>query len=70
VPAGRVRRRQRRQPGGQRSRTCGTAKVYIDGAFVKEVQLSQKYPIEGYQKTVFRADGLTNTVVDAFDVHG
>jgi hypothetical protein len=72
--------------GCRKGSAGGTAKVYIDGAFVKEVQLSQNYPIEGYQKTVFRADGLANTahtikievvntdgsyvVVDAFDVHG
>jgi hypothetical protein len=62
----------------------GVANVYIDGAFVKEVKLNQSYPIEGYQMTVFRADGLANSqhtlmiqvtntdgsyvVVDAFDV--
>lgn len=62
----------------------GVANVYIDGALVKEVKLNQSYPIEGYQMTVFRADGLApgphvlviqvmNTdgsyvVVDAFDV--
>jgi hypothetical protein len=51
---------------------------------VKEIKLNQSYPTEGYQMTIFRADGLspgahtlmiqvTNTdksyvVVDAFDV--
>lgn len=63
----------------------GTANIYIDGAFVKKVQLSQNYPVEGYQMTIFRANGLANgphdlkievvntdgsyIVVDAFDVH-
>ena len=63
---------------------AGVANVYIDGVFMKEVKLNQSYPTEGYQMTVFRADGLTpgphtlvvqvmNTdgsyvVVDAFDV--
>lgn len=63
----------------------GTAKVYLDDVFVKEVRLNQNYPVEGYQITAFRVDGLTNgahqlklevvntngsyIVVDAFDVH-
>lgn len=63
----------------------GTAKVYLDDVFVKEVRLNQNYPVEGYQITAFRADGLANgahtlklevintngsyIVVDAFDVH-
>jgi hypothetical protein len=62
----------------------GTAKIYIDDVFVKQVQLSQNYPTEGYQMTIFRQDGLPNgphalkvevvntdgsyIVVDAFDV--
>lgn len=70
--------------GCRKGSAGGTAKVYVDGAFVKEVRLSETYPIEGYQMTVFRADGLApgqhtlkievvNTngsyvVVDAFDV--
>jgi hypothetical protein len=49
------------------------------------VRLGQDYPVEGYQMTIFRKDGLANTqhtlqvkvtntdqsyvVVDAFDVH-
>jgi hypothetical protein len=64
---------------GQRGRT---AKVFADGTLAGEVRLAESYPIEGYQKTVFRADGLTNgthttievtntdgayVVVDAFD---
>jgi hypothetical protein len=70
--------------GCQKGSAGGVANVYIDGAFVKEVKLNQSYPIEGYQMTVFRADGLVNgphvltiqvtntdgsyVVVDAFDV--
>ncbi len=64
-------------------RNIGRAWVYIDGAFVKEVNMKRLEPIEGFQRTVFRADGLTNgphtltvepvgggtIVVDAFDVH-
>ena len=61
----------------------GRAWIYIDGAFVEEVNIKRLEPIEGFQRTVFRADGLTNgphtlavepvgggtIVVDAFDVH-
>jgi hypothetical protein len=70
--------------GCEKGSAGGVANVYLDGAFVKEVKLNQSYPIEGYQMTVFRADGLANTqhtlviqvtntdgsyvVVDAFDV--
>jgi hypothetical protein len=62
----------------------GTANIYIDDKLQKQVRLSQDYPIEGYQMTIFRADGLPNgphalkievvntdgsyIVVDAFDV--
>jgi hypothetical protein len=46
--------------GCEKSSAGGTARVYIDGAFMQEVRLHQSYPIEGYQMTVFRADGLTN----------
>ena len=62
----------------------GTVDVFIDGVFRQQVNLYKAYPIEGYQMTVFRADGLrqgphtielkvvsTNeayVVVDAFDV--
>lgn len=62
----------------------GTARIYIDGAFVEEVRNHRSVPIEGFQHTIFRADGLTDgphtlmievvtdgayIVVDAFDVH-
>ncbi|HUP30053.1 MAG TPA: hypothetical protein VM122_07770 [Usitatibacter sp.] len=62
----------------------GTADVFIDGVFQQRVVLNENYPIEGYQMTVFRKEGLpygphtlnlqvVNTngsyvVVDAFDV--
>ena len=64
--------------------SIGRAKIYIDGALVEEVNMWRPVPIEGYQRTIFRADGLTNgphtltievvssgsfVVVDAFDVH-
>ncbi len=70
--------------GCRKGSAGGTADVFIDGALVQQVRLSETYPIEGYQMTVFRADGLApgphtlevkvvNTngayvVVDAFDV--
>ncbi len=70
--------------GCQKGSAAGVGRVSIDGVFIREVQNNQNYPIEGYQMTVFRADGLspgahtltievTNTngaylVVDAFDV--
>ena len=71
--------------GCEKSSAGGTANVYIDGVLVQEVRLQESYPVEGYQKTVFRVDGLTPgphtlrvevistnssyVVVDAFDVH-
>jgi hypothetical protein len=71
--------------GCEKSSAGGRARIYLDGAFVKEVSLYRPIPIEGYQRTIFRADGLTNgphtltlevmstngayVVVDAFDVH-
>jgi hypothetical protein len=70
--------------GCEKGSAGGTADVSIDGVFQKQVSLNQNYPVEGYQMTVFRADGLSpgahtlqvkvvsNTgsyvVVDAFDV--
>jgi len=44
--------------GCQKSSAGGMAKVYIDGVFMKEIRMTQRYPIEGYQMTVFRQDGL------------
>jgi hypothetical protein len=71
--------------GCEKGSAGGVADVSIDGVFQKTVKLNQSYPVEGYQMTVFRADGLTNgphklevkvtntdgsyVVVDAFDTH-
>jgi len=71
--------------GCEKGSAAGVADIYLDGVFQKEQKLFQQYPIEGYQMTIFRADGLTNgphtlmikvvnidgsyVVVDAFDVH-
>jgi hypothetical protein len=70
--------------GCEKDSAAGVADIYLDGAFVKEQKLYQGYPIEGYQMTIFRQDGLSNgphtlmikvvnidgsyVVVDAFDV--
>ena len=72
--------------GCRKGSAGGTARIYIDGNVAGEVQLSENYPIEAYQKPVFRIDGLADTahtlvievisntgsyvVVDAFDVVG
>ncbi|HEU4646233.1 MAG TPA: hypothetical protein VFS80_11805, partial [Burkholderiales bacterium] len=68
---------------GLRKHTTGRANVYLDGDFVEQINAYLDPPIEGYQHTVFRADGLTPgthtltlesassgsfIVVDAFDV--
>jgi len=72
--------------GCEKGSAGGVANVFIDGSLVKQgIRLTQTYPIEGYQMTVFRQDGLANgphtimvqvintdgsyVVVDAFDVH-
>jgi hypothetical protein len=70
--------------GCEKDSAAGVADIYLDGAFVKQQKLFQQYPIEGYQMTIFRQDGLSNgphtlmikvanidgsyVVVDAFDV--
>ena len=70
--------------GCQKGSAGGVADVFIDGVFQAQVNLNQNYPIEGYQMTVFRKDGLpygphtlmikvvstsgSYVVVDAFDV--
>jgi hypothetical protein len=46
--------------GCEKASAGGSANVYIDGVFVREVRLRERYPIEGYQMTVFRQDGLAN----------
>jgi hypothetical protein len=38
----------------------GIANVYLDGVFVKQIDTFEPSPIEGYQNTIFRADGLAN----------
>jgi hypothetical protein len=68
---------------GCRKHSTGRARVFLDGVFVEEINTFEPPPIEGYQHTVFRADGLTSgthtltiegasegafIVVDAFDV--
>ena len=72
--------------GCEKGSAGGVADVYIDGTLVKQgIRLTQTYPVEGYQMTIFRADGLSNgphalkiqvmntdgsyVVVDAFDTH-
>ncbi|HEX3098240.1 MAG TPA: hypothetical protein VHQ02_11005 [Usitatibacter sp.] len=71
--------------GCEKESAAGVANIYVDDVFQKQVRLGQDYPIEGYQMTIFRVDGLTNAphtlkievanqdgsyvVVDAFDVH-
>jgi hypothetical protein len=71
--------------GCEKASAGGRAKIFLDGAFVKEVSLFRPIPIEGFQRTIFRTDGLINgphtltievtstdtayVVVDAFDVH-
>jgi hypothetical protein len=63
--------------------SLGSANVYLDGVFQRQVVLYRPFPTEMYQWEAFRADGLTNgphtltiehssgnyIVVDAFDVH-
>lgn len=62
--------------------SLGRARIFLDGAFVKEVNTRRLPQIEGYQRTIFRADGLTKgphtltivpvsglTVIDAFDLN-
>lgn len=44
--------------GCRKSSAGGTARFYIDGVLVREIRMSERYPVEGYQMTVFRADGL------------
>jgi|SoiMethySBSTD1v2_1073268.scaffolds.fasta_scaffold59266_4 hypothetical protein len=70
--------------GCEKASAGGSAKIFLDGAFVKEVNLFKRNPIEGFQTTIFRADGLvpgphelkiqvssnstSYVVIDAFDV--
>jgi len=45
---------------GCRKLNMGIANVYLDGVFVKQIDTFEPSPIEGYQNTIFRADGLAN----------
>jgi hypothetical protein len=38
--------------------TTGIARVYVDGVFVQEIDTFFPPPVEGYQRTIFRASGL------------
>jgi hypothetical protein len=68
---------------GLRKLSTGLADVYLDGTFVERIDTYRPTPIEGYQNTIFRVDGLASgahtltlvavttgafIVVDAFDV--
>ena len=44
--------------GCRKDSAGGRANVYIDGVLERQVNLRESYPIEGYQMTVFRKDGL------------
>ena len=70
--------------GCRKGSASGTVEVTLDGKFMQKIYLGESYPVEGYQMTVFRADGLAPgahtleikvvntdgayTVIDAFDV--
>jgi len=69
--------------GCQKESCSGVAKVFVDGAFVKQIANWRPVPIEAFQHEIFRADGLTPgmhtlmieqqvtggyIVIDAFDV--
>jgi hypothetical protein len=45
---------------GCRKASTGIGRVYLDGVFVAEIDTFEPFPIEGYQNTLFRADGLAN----------
>jgi hypothetical protein len=65
--------------------SIGSANVYLDGVFLKNVDLNKSFPTEDYQFEGLRIDGLTNgphtlaiepgtpgggyIVIDAFDVN-
>jgi hypothetical protein len=68
---------------GCQKESIGSANIYVDGVFIEKVTNFKPVPIEGYQRTIFRKDGLTPgthtleieaasssgfVVVDAFDV--
>ena len=45
--------------GCQKDSCSGVAKVFVDGAFVKQIANWRPVPIEAFQHEIFRADGLT-----------
>src|SRR6185312_12794137 len=45
--------------GCQKESCSGVAKVFVDGAFVKEINNWRPVPIEAFQHDIFRVDGLT-----------
>ena len=65
--------------------SIGSANIYLDGVFLKTIDLSKPFPTEDYQYEALRLDGLTNgphtlaiepgtpgggyIVIDAFDVN-
>jgi hypothetical protein len=65
--------------------SIGSANIYLDGVFLKTLDLSKPFPTEDYQYEALRLDGLTNgphtlaiepgtpgggyIVIDAFDVN-
>ena len=68
---------------GCRKLSTGGADIFIDGIFVEHVETFEPAPIEAYQTTIFRRDGLSPgthtlkivgtgsgpyTLIDAFDV--
>jgi hypothetical protein len=69
---------------GCRKLSTGSADIFLDGVFVQQVETYLAPPVEAYQTTIFRADGLSAgthtlkivhtsttgsyTVIDAFDV--
>jgi len=68
---------------GCRKLSTGTADIYLDGVLVRQVDTYLPAPVEAYQTTIFRADGLSSgihvleivatgdgsyTLIDAFDV--
>jgi hypothetical protein len=45
---------------GCQKASIARAKIYVDGVFKGEIRNSKPVPIEGYQRVIYRVDGLTN----------
>jgi hypothetical protein len=45
---------------GCRKASTGIGRVYLDGVFMAEIDTFEPFPTEGFQNTMFRADGLAN----------